>query len=65
MFDRIESKPDVLGEKPCIKATRVSVEFILELVASGASCADILRDYPHLTAADVEQGLGVQTRGRL
>ncbi|NLE59690.1 MAG: DUF433 domain-containing protein [Planctomycetes bacterium] len=65
MFERIESNPGILGGKPCIKGTRISVEFILELVASGASRADILRDYPHLTAEDVEQAIRVQSRGRL
>ncbi|MGQ9651252.1 MAG: DUF433 domain-containing protein [Phycisphaerae bacterium] len=65
MFERIESNPGILGGKPCIKGTRISVEFILELIASGASRADILRDYPHLTAEDVEQATGVQSRGRL
>ncbi|MDM8007074.1 MAG: DUF433 domain-containing protein [Phycisphaerae bacterium] len=65
MFERIESNPGILGGKPCIKGTRISVESILELIASGASRADILRDYPHLTAEDVEQAIGVQSRGRL
>ena len=57
MFERILSSPDVLGGKPCIKGTRISVEFVLELVASGASRDDILRTYPHLTADDVEEAL--------
>lgn len=57
MFDRISCNPAVLGGKPCIKGTRISVEFILELVASGASRDDILKAYPHLTAEDVEQAL--------
>jgi len=43
MFDRIVSNPETLGGKPCIKGTRISVEFILELFAGGASQADILR----------------------
>lgn len=62
MFERIESNPGILGGKPCIKGTRISVEFILELVASGASRADILRDYPHLTAEDVEQAIRYAAR---
>ena len=57
MFDRIVSNTAVLGGKPCIKGTRISVELILELVASGAGRDDILRAYPHLTAEDVEQAL--------
>jgi uncharacterized protein (DUF433 family) len=40
--------PDVLGGKPCIRGTRISVELVLELLASGASHEDILRSYPHV-----------------
>lgn len=57
MFDRITENPAVLGGKPCIRGTRISVEFILELVASGASRDDILRSYAQLAAEDVEQAL--------
>jgi uncharacterized protein (DUF433 family) len=57
MFGRIACNPAVLGGKPCIKGTRISVEFILELVASGASRDDVLRAYPHLSAEDVEEAL--------
>lgn len=57
MFDRIECRSDVLGGKPCVKGTRISVEFLLELVASGAARDDIVRNYPQLTADDVEQAL--------
>ena len=57
MFMRIVCNPDVLGGKPCIKGTRISVEFILELAASGASRDDILRAYPHLSVEDVEEAL--------
>ena len=42
--------PDILGGKPCVKGTRLSVEFLLELAASGATQADILAQYPQLTA---------------
>jgi uncharacterized protein (DUF433 family) len=57
MFERIACDPNVLGGKPCIKGTRISVEFLLELVASGASRDDVVRAYPHLAAADVEEAL--------
>jgi uncharacterized protein (DUF433 family) len=46
----ITSNPEILGGKPCIRGTRISVEFVLELLASGASNEDILRVYPHITA---------------
>lgn len=58
MFDRIASDPAILGGKPIIRGTRISVELILEWIASGASRGDILRRHPHLAAADVEQALG-------
>ncbi|MGD0900634.1 MAG: DUF433 domain-containing protein [Thermoguttaceae bacterium] len=58
MFSRIVCNPAVLGGKPCVKGTRISVEFILELVASGASRDDVLRAYPHLTGEDVGEALG-------
>jgi uncharacterized protein (DUF433 family) len=57
MNERIVSDAAILGGKPCIKGTRISVEMILEWVASGSSRDDILRAYPHLTAEDVEAAL--------
>jgi len=57
MFERIVCDASVLGGKPCIKGTRISVEFLLELVASGASRDDIVRSYPDLAPADVEEAL--------
>ncbi|MEI8376550.1 MAG: DUF433 domain-containing protein [Planctomycetota bacterium] len=62
MFTRIESSPNVLGGKPCIKGTRISVEFILELAASGAGRDEIVRAYPHLVAEDVEEALQYAAR---
>ena len=45
MFTRIVSNPAILGGKPYIKGTRISVEMILEWVASGASRDDIVKSY--------------------
>jgi uncharacterized protein (DUF433 family) len=47
----IVSDPDVLGGKACVRGTRLSVEFLLELAASGATQPEILRQYPQLTEA--------------
>lgn len=57
MFDRITSDPAILGGKPIIRGTRISVELILEWIASGASRDDIVRRYPHLSVAEVERAL--------
>ncbi len=37
MINRIVSDPAILGGKPCIKGTRISVEMVLEWVASGVA----------------------------
>jgi uncharacterized protein (DUF433 family) len=57
MFTRIVSDPKILGGKPCIKGTRISVEMILEWVASGASRDDIAKSYSQLTAEDVAEAI--------
>jgi uncharacterized protein (DUF433 family) len=57
MYARIVSDRAVLGGKPVVKGTRISVEFLLELFASGATRADVLKSYPHLAAEDVEEAL--------
>jgi uncharacterized protein (DUF433 family) len=48
MSDWIVVDPEILGGKPCVKGTRISVEFILELLASGATGEKILRAYPQV-----------------
>ena len=47
--DLIVSDPQILGGKPCARGTRLSVEFLLELAASGATQEEILAQYPQLT----------------
>jgi len=46
----IVSDAEVLGGKPCVRGTRLSVDFVLELAASGATQGEILARYPQLTA---------------
>lgn len=62
MFKHITSDPAILGGKPCIAGTRISVEFILELIASGATRQDILKAYPQLTAEQVEEAVRYAAR---
>jgi uncharacterized protein (DUF433 family) len=52
--ERIVSDPDTLFGRPRIKGTRIGVEFILDLMASGWSEAQILESYPHLQAGDLQ-----------
>jgi uncharacterized protein (DUF433 family) len=51
--DRIVRNPDILAGKPVIRGTRISVEFVLELLAGGWSEADILENYPGVTGEDI------------
>ena len=44
----------ILRGKPCIRGTRISVEMILEWIASGASRDEILMVSPHLSSDDIE-----------
>jgi len=53
MESRIVANAGVLGGKPCIRGTRISVEFILELFAGGATADDIVKAYPFLSRDDI------------
>lgn len=55
--DHIHSDPRILGGKPVVRGTRISVELILEYFADGCSAADVLAAYDHLTADDVRAAL--------
>ena len=52
--DRINSDPAVLAGKPVINGTRMSVEFIVGLLARGWSTEDVLKEYDHITREDVQ-----------
>jgi len=51
--DRIEINPKILVGKPVVKGTRMSVEFVVDLLASGWTQQQILDSYPNLTAEDI------------
>lgn len=51
--ERIDRDPDILSGKPIIKGTRISVEFILNLLSSGWSYEEVLESYPHLTRESI------------
>ena len=49
----IHSNPGILGGKPVIRGTRISVELILEYLAEGADEDEIVDAYPHITREQV------------
>lgn len=56
-LDRITFDPAIMGGRACIRGMRVTVALVLNLVANGASTADIIDAYPYLEAEDVRQAL--------
>jgi uncharacterized protein (DUF433 family) len=50
---RITLDPAVLAGKPVIRDTRLSVEFVIGLMADGWAEADILANYPGVTHEDI------------
>jgi uncharacterized protein (DUF433 family) len=56
-FEHITANPKIFGGKPIIKGTRISVEFILELLASGGSIQNIVESYSFLTPEAVKEAI--------
>lgn len=54
LFQRIALDPDVMVGKPVIRGTRLTVEYILNLLGHGDTINDILEEYEGLTAEDIQ-----------
>jgi uncharacterized protein (DUF433 family) len=50
---RITLDPEILAGKPVIKGTRITVEFILDLLANGWTVEGIIENYPQLEKEDI------------
>jgi uncharacterized protein (DUF433 family) len=49
----ITIEPGKRGGKPCIRRMRITVYDVLGWLAAGMSQAEIIDDFPELTAADI------------
>jgi uncharacterized protein (DUF433 family) len=49
----ITKTPGVCGGEACIAGTRIAVWLLVEAQQIGISEAQLLQDYPHITAADL------------
>jgi uncharacterized protein (DUF433 family) len=56
-LDRISIDPAIMGGKPCVRGTRITVGLIVGMVASEMAYDEILSEYPHLTQEDILQAL--------
>jgi uncharacterized protein (DUF433 family) len=53
LLERITLNPKVMAGKPVIRGTRLTVEYVLNLLAHGATNEEILSEYEGLTPEDI------------
>jgi uncharacterized protein (DUF433 family) len=53
LLERITLNPKVMVGKPVIRGTRLTVQYILGLLAHGANIEEILKEYEGLTREDI------------
>lgn len=49
--------PEVMGGKPVVRRTRITVEHIIEQLRHGHTIEDLLNDHPRLTREGIEAAL--------
>lgn len=54
LLKRIVSDPKVMVGKPVIRGTRLTVDFILNLLGHGSTTAEIVSEYEGLTPEDIQ-----------
>jgi len=62
VLERITYNPKILGGKPIIRGTRISVQFILELLAAGMTIDEIVDQYPNLVREDILAAINYAAR---
>ncbi len=60
-FPNIVATPGIVSGRPRIINTRLSVEFILGLMADGSSVENIVSAYPQLTVEQVREAIRFAT----
>ena len=62
LLERITLNPAVMVGKPVIRGTRLTSEYVLNLLAHGATVAEILDEHEGLTQEDIQACLLFATR---
>jgi uncharacterized protein (DUF433 family) len=62
LLARIAINPKIVLGKPVIKGTRLTVEYVLNLLAHGTTFEEILQEYEGLTVEDIQACLLFATR---
>jgi len=64
IMKRITTEPGKCGGKPCIRAMRIRVVDVLDLLSNGLSYREILEELPDLEEADIRAAI-VYARKRM
>jgi uncharacterized protein (DUF433 family) len=51
---RITIDPLIRSGKPCVRGTRIAVADVLDYLGGGMTIAEVLEDFPDLTAEDIQ-----------
>ena len=62
LLERIILNPKIMVGKPVIKGTRLTVDFILNLLAHGSTVHEILNEYKGVTLEDIQSCLFFSTK---
>lgn len=54
LLERITLDSDILSGKPVIRGTRLTVEYILNILAQGATPEEIISEYSGMTREDIQ-----------
>lgn len=56
-YQYITSHREILGGKPIVKGTRISVDLILEWIATGGTIEQIANDFPQLSVEAIKEAI--------
>ena len=62
LLERIVINTKVMVGKPVIRGTRLTVEFVLDLLAHGSTTQEILDEYQGITSEDIQACLLFATK---
>ena len=62
LLERITLNPKIMVGKPVIRGTRLTVEYILNLLAHGATTEEIIQEYHGVMAEDIQACLLFATK---
>lgn len=54
LLNRITVNPEIMSGKPVIKGTRLTVDYILNILAYGSTVKEIVAEYEGLTSEDIQ-----------